>query len=93
MANNGRVENTDGTPMTNGEERNQIAANGNGNHSESIRSEEGEISFCQLLFKTIDRTVNVYQDIRSISRFEGNYYSSSNPRSFKKLSKMQYHTA
>ena len=68
MANNGRVDNTDGTPMTNGGERNQLAANGNGNHSESIRSEEGEISFCQLLFKTNDFTVYVHLSRHTVNK-------------------------
>ena len=68
MANNGmRVENTDETPMTNGGERSQLAANGNGNHSESIRSEEGEISFCQLLFK-IDFTVYVLLSRQTVNK-------------------------
>ena len=62
-----RVENTDETPMTNGGERNQLAANGNGNHSESIRSEEGERSFCQLRFKTIDFTVYVHLSRQTIN--------------------------
>ena len=48
MANNGRVSNTDQSPLTNGGERNQLEANGNGNHSESIRSDEGEIIFLSI---------------------------------------------